>query len=211
MPNFAPSSRRSAVSHGVDGAAVRKCSLRSPRPAPLPEPPVVRDLTARASRGDAEALGSLYEFWFEESLATARALTRRDDAFCLDAVQDAWIRVARSVRRMDTPDDFSRWLFRLVACAAKDLLRRERRRRGRELAAAGRSPDGPFSHDRDWLRAALRTLSVRERALIEARFGRGLSLDETGRASGLTGGAAHGQLRRALERLRRLARGELHD
>lgn len=141
----------------------------------------------------------------------ARTLTRRDEAFCLDAVQDAWIRVARSVRRMDTPDDFSRWLVRLVACAAKDLLRSESRRRRRERAAAGPTPEGPKPDDREWLRAALRGLSSRERALIEARFGRGLSLHGTGRDSGLTGDAAHGQLRRALERLRRLARGAFHD
>ena len=70
----------------------------------------------------------------------ARQATGRDESFCLDVVQDAMMRVIRSMSEMQTEEDVTRWLRAVVMNCAYDLLRKERRRRIRENAAAPARP-----------------------------------------------------------------------
>lgn len=164
-------------------------------------------LGARIARGDRAALGAFYEAWFGRCYAMARSLTGRDESFCLDVVQEAMLRVVRGVRRMDSDADLARWMVRVVHSSALDLLRRERRRAGREREAARRRvepvakgrADGP---DAAWLAGALAALDAQERAMLVLRYGRGATLERIGQAVGTTGDGAHGRIRRALARLR---------
>ena len=57
-----------------------------------------------------------------------------------------------------------------------------------------------------WLRRELAALDARDRTLLAARFEEGKTLRAAGKAVGMTGHAAHGRIRRLLERLRRAAR-----
>ena len=62
----------------------------------------VRELTAAIASGDTEALASLYREHFDSLYGQARRITGRDESFCLDVVQDAFMRVIRSIPIMDT-------------------------------------------------------------------------------------------------------------
>jgi RNA polymerase sigma factor (sigma-70 family) len=173
-------------------------------------------LTARIARGDSDALGSFYESWFDRSFALARGLTRRDESFCLDVVQDAMLRVARSMKRIETEPELERWMARVVHTAALDRLRaesrrvaRERRRADADARAADSELDGIDERVR-WLRAQLASLGPEERTILALRYVQGRTLDETGHAVGLTGDAVHGKLRRLMRRLRS-ASGEEND
>lgn len=191
----------------------------APRPAPpRPAPPhseagrvIGPDwlaLTSAIRRGDTAAFETLYELWFDRACAMVRARTGRDEAFCLDAVHDAMVRAIRTIRPMRRREDVDRWMARLVHGSAIDLLRKERRRARREHARP--APAHPVDSPADLaeldehitaLRAELRGLSDADGALLRHRFGLGLTLKQVGRASGLSGQAAHGRIRRAVTRL----------
>ena len=95
-----------------------------------------RRVTSAIARGGMAAFDEFYAEWFDFAYETARHVTGRDEAMCLDIVQEAMLRVARTIRPMRTEDDVRRWLVRVVHTTALDELRRERRRRGRERVRA---------------------------------------------------------------------------
>src|SRR5262245_11860434 len=64
-------------------------------------PSATARLTLAIRAGDAGAFATLYEAWFDRALALARSLTRRDESFCLDVVQDAMMRVVRALPRLE--------------------------------------------------------------------------------------------------------------
>ena len=67
-------------------------------------------LTALIARGDERAFATFYELWFDRALALARSISRRDESFCLDVVQDCMLRVVRMKRR--APNRFSNDIMR---------------------------------------------------------------------------------------------------
>ena len=81
-----------------------------PRPSPASfdtgqRGDATRELTAAIARGDSAAFARFYEARFDRAFATARDLTGRDEAFCLDVVQDAMIRVTHRIPTL--PDERS--------------------------------------------------------------------------------------------------------
>lgn len=172
----------------------------------------VRAMTSAIARGDRDALGAFYEAWFDRAYALARSITRRDEAFCLDVVQEAMLRVVRSMRGMGSQGELERWMTRVVHTAALDLLRREsrrtRRERARSEADAGQDAAGvaELAERIAWVRARLAELPGEDGALLRARLMDGKTLDGAGAAAGISGDAAHGRVRRALRRLRELGK-----
>lgn len=149
----------------------------------------------------------LYEAWFERCYAMARGFTRRDESFCLDVVQETMLRVARRIPAMRGEAELARWMVRAVHSSAIDLLRREARARKRERAAAAPEVDGIGDGANEaaageWLERALRDVDEQERAMLQLRYGRDATLEEVGRSAGVSGDAAHGRLRRLIQRLR---------
>jgi len=167
-----------------------------------------RDLLDALSRGDHAALTALYESWFPRALALARALTRRDESFCLDVVQETFVRVidhAPRLARLAGRDDLDRWMGAIVRSAAIDLLRRELRRAAREAGVAS-SPrrDGRSDASGDSIevvRARVAALHADDRELLYLRFASGATLRNTAHAVGTTIGAAYGRIRRSLRTL----------
>ena len=177
-------------------------------------------LTTAIHRGDTAAFAVFYEAWFDRIYALARALTRRDEAFCLDVVQDTMLRVVRALRPMPDGIALERWLKKVVHSTALDGLRRDVRRARREQktavdagnAALGTAPSALDLEERmSWLAGELATLSRNDRALLEQRFVQGHTLEASGAALGLSGHAAHGRVRRLIEQLRNSARRIFHE
>ncbi len=170
-------------------------------------------LSRAVARGDREALAEFYSAWFDRCYAAARSITGRDEAFCLDVVQEAMLRVVKSIRPMRSAGELEGWMLRVVGSAAVDCLRRESRRTRRERAVAAKShaaagPEMLLAADEaaDWVRAAVDALPADDRALIADRFGRARTLEQAATSAGMSGGAAHGRLRRTLARLGTLAK-----
>ncbi len=176
-------------------------------------------LACRIAAGDETAFASFYEIWFPATLALARTASRRDEAFCLDIVQDVMLVVAKKMPRLHDEASVGAWMTRTVFHAVTDRVRSERRRRRRE-ERAGEQTTCVTEHEpwhllaleerRQWLGACLQELSVDDRALLLARFGDTTTVTAAGALLGLGPDRAHGRLRRVLERLRQKAAEWLH-
>lgn len=176
-------------------------------------------LTPRIRAGDPDAVAAFYELWFDRLLAMARATTRRDEAFCLDVVQDTMLRVVDRMEPLASEPAVATWLARTLLRGAVDRLRAEARRARREDAVAARGPTAAPASDehaldveqRRWLDARLAELPVPDRELLLARFHDGRTLAAVGDRFGLSGDAAHGRIRRLVLRLKDAAKGAFDD
>ncbi len=191
-----------------------------PRPAPAALAPsergdATRDLTAAISRGDGSALACFYEAWFDRAFDAARSLTGRDESFCLDVVQDAFIKAHRHLDKFEGQASFYTWLYRIVMNLAIDHLRKHRRQRVVDFPDAGETLDeGALGEDslipriiggnpgralldreiRDRIAQALDELSDNHRAVLVMRELEGLSYEEMAQAMGCSKGTIMSRL-----------------
>lgn len=178
------------------------------RPNRTTEPAHASDLDAWAARvsggvaaGSRESLAALYEAKFDWLYATVRRATRCDESFALDCVQDAMVRVATKLVRLESAASLDAWLRRVVLTAALDRLRAERSqamRVKRGGAKPARELDGTVSA----IEEELARLAHDDRNLLRLRFARGLTLQQLGEHLGLAPKAIDSRIRRLLARLR---------
>ncbi len=84
-----------------------------------------RDLIAKARKGDVEAYNLLVSRWEKRVFNyLLRLVSNREDA--LDLSQEAFLKVYQSLRKLDDPDRFGAWLFRIAHNEAFSLLRRRK-------------------------------------------------------------------------------------
>ncbi len=181
--------------------------VAEPQPGSIDNTAVVRALAA----GDEAAFATFYAAWFAPTLALARAVSRRDEAFCLDVVQDVMFTVARKMPALGSNAAVAAWMARTVRHAVLDRLRSERRRVAREqivgaelaLAAAPEPWELLAATEQQvWLRSCLAELPAADRALLAARFDASATVTATAADFGMGADAAHGRLRRVMARLR---------
>ena len=93
-------------------------------------------LVLRCQSGEVKAMETLVERWQKPLWRHAYRLTGNEDA-AWDTVQEAWIGIVRGLMRLEDPECFRRWAYRIVTHKATDWIRRNRqtRHRSRELDA----------------------------------------------------------------------------
>jgi len=132
-------------SAGPDAAAL-EAEARAAAPSSSENRRVDHDLVRRAQEGDEAAFAALVERHQRRAWRVARNLVPRDED-ADDIVQDAYLRVFRSLARFDFEYGFTTWLFRIVTNLAIDLLRK---RRPIGLGAPGdEDEDGPSYEPED--------------------------------------------------------------
>ena len=175
----------------------------------------IRTLTHAIATGDTEAFGRFYEQWFDVALAQARRCSGRDEQFCLDVVQQAMMRVIRSIKPMQSEADVSRWLRAVVQSCCYDLLRSELRRARREqvhrTVQSANAPEPDIDDRLEWLRMELANLDPEVARMLSLRFRLGWTLQRIGAACGLKPGAVDGRITRALASLRAKAPEDSHE
>jgi RNA polymerase sigma-70 factor, ECF subfamily len=161
---------------------------------------------AGLGRRDATTAPTLEELVAEnyERLLRVAVLICADRADAQDAVQVALERAWRHGQALRDPDRLPAWLHRIVV---REAIRLEHRRRGllgRWLAPPREILVGPSPEaDRDLdLQAALRDLSVEQRAALVLHYYAGYSVAETAALSGVPLETARSRLRLARDRLR---------
>lgn len=178
-------------------------------------PETVHTLTAAMAAGEARAVEAFYRRYFDTMYRHACNLTRRDESFCLDVVQDAVLRVIRTVRPVSSEAQFASWLRLVTQTAAYDRLKAESRRRRREAVVAvaadatANTPQTPGADEEQLasLREQIAALDPQIVRMIELRYEGGWTLAKIAEAMGLSVGTVDGRLRRALRGLR-AGRGE---
>lgn len=161
---------------------------------------------ARPERRDTTTAPALEELVAENygRLLRIAVLICADRADAEDAVQVALERAWRHGPALRDPDRLPAWLHRIVV---REAIRLEHRRRGllrRWLAPPREIPVGlstEADHDLD-LQAALRDLSVEQRAALVLHYYAGYSVAETAELSGVPLETARSRLRVARDRLR---------
>jgi RNA polymerase sigma factor (sigma-70 family) len=176
--------RRLRRSTGVSTAAVATAT------GTLDEAKIAFEALYRSSRDDVYA----YAAGLLRDRSAAEEVTSQ-------AFERAWRKRRQVNRRRGTP---RAWLFGIARNAALDELRRRSR-----LAAAPEDPVAAVSDpadaavDRAVLRAALDSLTGRERELVALKYFAGLSNAEIGSVTGTSETNAGTRLHRVIEKLRR--------
>jgi RNA polymerase sigma-70 factor (ECF subfamily) len=121
------------VSHHFAGVNLAPTFLNPPieiiaKMATEPEPPPdVLALTIRLSRGDEAAFHEFYNLYFNRLLRYLFVVTGGQEEIAHEAVQLAFVRVARHVRKFDSEAAFWNWLAVLAHNCAVDELRKRNR------------------------------------------------------------------------------------
>lgn len=168
-------------------------------------------LTAAIAAGDPDALARFYEAWFDRMVAIARRASGRDESFCLDVVQESFMKMIRKMRRIESGEALAVWVRRVVTRTAYDMLRAERRRVGREERRVREISSGDTSAPPDagrlrWLERELASLDHEEAEMMLARYRFGWTLRAIGARFGLSVGAVDGRLTRIVAGIRERAR-----
>jgi RNA polymerase sigma factor (sigma-70 family) len=171
------------------------------------------ELVGRAQAGDIEALCELVERHRIVALRVAYAIVGSEAE---DAVQEAFVRAARSLDRFRAGAPFRPWLLTIVANEARNRRRSTSRREALQLRVAHRDiADQPgevgaatteeiamANEQRRWLLHAVAGLPDRDREVIALRYFADLSEAETAAALECPAGTVKSRLVRALARLR---------
>src|SRR5437867_4343797 len=153
----------------------------------------MRELVARAQRGDEEAFDALARQVGDRCMAIASWILRDAD-LAEDAVQATLLRAWRELRTLRDADRFEAWLHRILTneCYAEARRRTRWSANIRLLPVLGpREADGILTvNDRDQLERAFRRLTLEQRAVLVFHHYLGLPLPEVADRIGIPRGTA---------------------
>jgi RNA polymerase sigma factor (sigma-70 family) len=174
---------------------------------PLEEP----ELVGRAKDGDALAYEDLVRMHQQVAMRTAWLVTR-NAAEAEDAVQEAFVKAYRALRRFREGAAFRPWLLAIVTNEARNRRRSVARADRLTLRVAEVRPSGDAApspeaaalrlEERELLVDALNGLREEDRLVVGYRYLLGLSEAETAQALGVPKGTVKSRLARSLGRLR---------
>ena len=174
-------------------------------------------LVVAAQTGDRRAFADLVRRWQRRLLAHGWRLTGDDEA-ARDAVQAAWLEIARGLPRLKDERAFPAWAYRIVTrrCAREISGLKDRRELARALAAQPTpdptpAPDVDPTGDGGRLREAIRTLPPAQRAALALFHFEDLSIPEIAVALDVPAGTIKTRLMHARRRLRAVLEGNDHD
>ena len=165
-----------------------------------------RTLVVAAQRGSSEAFAALVRLHQRRAYAVVRAIVlTHEDAE--DAVQEGFLHAFRALDRFLPDQPFGAWLYRIMANAALDLVRRRKVRDADELPdtvpVLFRDP-GEADELRRRLTEALTRLTDRQRSVIVLHDVEGFTHGEIGVMLGIPEGTARSDLHHARKELRRI-------
>src|SRR5689334_20023768 len=165
-----------------------------------------RELVIAAQKGNTEAFGSLVRLHERRAYAVCRAIVlTHEDA--QDAVQEGFLHAFKALDRFLPDQPFGAWLYRIMANASLDLVRRRKVRDADELPETVPMPfrdPGESDELRRRLNEALTKLTERQRAVIVLHDVEGFTHGEIGGMLGIPEGTARSDLHHARAALRRI-------
>lgn len=173
-------------------------------------------LVVAARSGDRRAFSDLYHRWQRKLLAHAWRLTGSDEE-AREAVQAAWLEIARGLGRLEDERAFPAWAYRIVSRrCARDI---DAARRRRDLTRAVLADPGPAPFEADVegrdearrLHSAIARLSPDQRAAVALFHFEGLGVAEIAVALDAPAGTIKTRLMHARRTLRAVLEGEDHD
>ena len=163
-------------------------------------------LVIRCQDGEADALKELIVRWQVRLHAHAWSLTRDAEA-AADASQEAWLAIARGLRRLSDPSYFGPWAYRIVTHKCADWTRAQARRRSLVQRALDEGPTRPEPepHDEDdatRLRYGLRRIQPDSRAILSMHYLGQMNVNQIAMALDIPVGTVKSRLYHAREALK---------
>lgn len=169
-----------------------------------------RDELVVRARSEVEALGQLYEMYYEPILrfCVHRLFNR---AVAEDVASAVFLDVARKIGDFEgkREEDFRRWLYTIASNHANGYIRKSLRRKAIFAKAAASmaamdSVDVSDSIELDWpsVYQAILKLNRREQTIVTLRFFEKLAFDEIGKIVGAKESSVRVTLHRSLKKLR---------
>lgn len=176
-------------------------------------------LVVAAQGGDRQAFADLVRRWQRPLLAHAWRLLGDDEA-ARDAVQAAWLEIARGLGRLRDEKAFPAWAYRIVSrrCARMIAGARHRRALTKALSSAMQvepvadtlQPEIEAGDQARRLRTAVASLPPAQRATVALFHFEGLSIAETSVALDVPAGTIKTRLMHARRALRVVLEGDDH-
>jgi RNA polymerase sigma-70 factor (ECF subfamily) len=163
-----------------------------------------RSLVDRAAAGDETAFAVIVTGHHSDMERVAFTVCGDPD-IAHEAVAAAWLHAWRGLARIKDPDKLRPWLVAIAANEARQLVRKQTRRRLREIAVTSTAPTlqpAPGTDHLD-LHDAIERLGPEDRTLLALRYVAGLSSTEIGPLLGLSGEGVRTRLARLMTRLRK--------
>lgn len=168
-------------------------------------------LVLRCQGGDSEAFGQLVARW-DRRLRQHAWYSTGDPEATQDIVQNAWLAIIRSIRRLKEPAAFRGWAFRIVGNKAADWARRRSRQRTVLGEAARNKPAvlecrSPIEDERSIessVRQAIKELTADSQQILSMKYMDRMSTREIAQALNIPTGTVKSRLHRARERLRQV-------
>lgn len=162
-------------------------------------------LVLAAQARQVEAFEHLAARWHPRLLRHAWRLTG-DPEGAQEAVQEAWMAVARGLWRLKDPGCFGPWALRIVSRRCADWIGRRWRTRlrttGLDAASQAQAPADTHADDRERVREALRRLDPEQRALMAMFCVEALTVAEIAVVLEVPVGTVKSRLYHARERMR---------
>lgn len=169
-----------------------------------------QDIIERAAAGDGEAVGYLVGAYQQRALSLAvRMLKDRSEAE--DAVQEAFIRMYRSLASFRFDSNFSTWFYRIVYTTCLNVLRSQRRmplmdQIDEETAPSWVEPEIFETMDRELIESVLQeefaNMSPTYAAVMDLFYVKECSYEEIVRVTGMPLGTVKTRLNRGRSALR---------
>jgi RNA polymerase sigma-70 factor (ECF subfamily) len=163
-----------------------------------------RELVRCSQKGDEEAFRELVQRYEKRAYWVAYNMVRSHEEAC-DIIQEAFLRVYRSINRFNLKMNFYTWLYQIVMNLSIDRLRRQSIFRPTSLDSVGERGDSHEAPDvgierielREKVRRLLDKLAPKYKAVITLRDIEGLSCKEIAQIVGCTHATVRWRLHRA--------------
>lgn len=179
---------------------------------------ILDELLVLAARdGSASAFHELTIRWTPR-LQRHAARTLRDADLAQDAVQEAWVSIARNLRRLGDSAKFPAWAYGITTRRCVDLVRRRMRdRRARQVGedanlreGTAHNPEPHLESELD-IAAAISRLPADQRLLVSLFYGEGLTAEEIASGHHLPVGTVKSRLHAARRTLMTFLQGAGDD
>jgi RNA polymerase sigma factor, sigma-70 family len=170
----------------------------------------IRDqlLVMRWQDGESAAMNELVDRWYKRLWRHARRLTDSDDD-ATEVMQNAWLGMIKTIRRLDDPARFKYWAYRIVTNKSADFIRQRVWYKEKTQSLGHIEPVAPVENvPEESLTRMLSKLSLEHRTVISLRYAEELSLEEIALLLNLPLGTVKSRIHYALESLQKMAQKE---
>ena len=171
-------------------------------------------LVMAAKSGDVKAFDQLCRY-FQPGLLRFAYKLLHSESLAMDACQNTWLKMTKSIKRLDDPRAFKSWLYRSLRWQIADMHRKRAKEEPlteqQELAQCDQTEqiDKPIRIDND-LSLHLNQLSEIDKQAIHLFYLEEMSLQEISAVLGVPIGTVKSRLNRARNQLRKTLTNNCH-